>query len=136
VGDLAFLYDAGALLAGGRGGPRPDLDVVVVDNDGGGIFNFLPQAATQPPERFERMWGTPQGVDLVALARAYGAEAEEVVDVAGLAKLEAAGGAGRGVRVFVAKTQRVANVAVHRRLYAAVEAAVEAVEAAGGGWGG
>jgi 2-succinyl-5-enolpyruvyl-6-hydroxy-3-cyclohexene-1-carboxylate synthase len=127
LGDLAFLYDAGALLAGGRSGAGPDLDVVVVDNDGGGIFNFLPQAATQPPERFERMWGTPQGTDLVAVARAYGAEAEEVPDLGRLAS--ALGGAerGQGVRVFIAKTDRVANVAVHRRLYAAVEAAVSSL---------
>jgi 2-succinyl-5-enolpyruvyl-6-hydroxy-3-cyclohexene-1-carboxylate synthase len=125
MGDLAFLYDASALLVGGRFGPGPGLDVVVVDNDGGGIFNFLPQAATQPPERFERMWGTPQGVNLMAVARAYGAEVEEVPDLARLASVvPCAGGQGNRVRVFVAKTDREANVAVHRRLYAAVEAAV------------
>jgi 2-succinyl-5-enolpyruvyl-6-hydroxy-3-cyclohexene-1-carboxylate synthase len=126
LGDLAFLYDAGALLVGGRGGARPDLDVVVVDNDGGGIFSFLPQAGSQPPERFERMWGTPQDVDLVALARAYGAEVEEIPDLARLAEVVAAGRTGRGVRALIAKTDRVANVAVHRRLHAAVEAAIEA----------
>ena len=97
---------------------------MVVDNDGGGIFNFLPQAGTQPPERFERMWGTPQGANLLAVARAYGAEAEEVPDLGRLASALGGPERGRGVRVLVAKTDRVANVAVHRRLYAAVEAAV------------
>ena len=83
IGDLAFLYDIGALLAAVRAGA--DLDVVVVDNDGGGIFNFLPQAGAQPPERFERLWGTPHGADLVTVARGYGAAVEEVPDLGRLA---------------------------------------------------
>jgi 2-succinyl-5-enolpyruvyl-6-hydroxy-3-cyclohexene-1-carboxylate synthase len=124
LGDLAFLYDAGSLLIGGRGGRRPDLDVVVVDNEGGGIFNFLAQAGTQPRERFERMWGTPQGVDIAAVARAYGAHAEEVADMGRLVSALSSPGAGKGVRVLIVKTDRTDNVAVHRRLYAAVEAAV------------
>jgi 2-succinyl-5-enolpyruvyl-6-hydroxy-3-cyclohexene-1-carboxylate synthase len=124
LGDLAFLYDAGALLLGGRGGARPDLDVVVVDNQGGGIFNFLAQAGTQPLERFERMWGTPQGADIVAVARAYGAQAEEVGDMGRLASALDGAGPGHGVRVLVVKTDRTENVAVHRRLNAAVETAV------------
>ncbi len=127
LGDLAFLYDASALLAGGRSGPGHDLDVVVIDNQGGGIFNFLAQAASQPRERFERMWGTPQGADLAAVARAYGATVEEVADTAALAQALDGGGPGQGVRVLIAKTDRLENVAVHRRLYAAVEAAVSSL---------
>ena len=65
VGDLAFLYDIGVLAQAAR--EDIDLDVIVVDNDGGGIFNFLPQATSQPAERFERLWGTPHGIDLVAV---------------------------------------------------------------------
>jgi 2-succinyl-5-enolpyruvyl-6-hydroxy-3-cyclohexene-1-carboxylate synthase len=122
LGDLAFLYDAGALL--GAGGAGVDLDVVVVDNDGGGIFNFLPQAGAQPPARFERLWGTPHGADLVAVARGYGVVVEEVPDLASLTSAVAEGGRGKGFRVFVAKTDRAGNVGVHRRLHTAVEAAV------------
>ncbi len=122
LGDLAFLYDAGALLAAARAGV--DLDVVVVDNDGGGIFNFLPQSGAQPPERFERLWGTPHGADLVAIARGYGVAAEEVPDLASLASAVGEGGQGQGLRVFVARTDRAGNVAVHRRLQTAVEDAV------------
>jgi 2-succinyl-5-enolpyruvyl-6-hydroxy-3-cyclohexene-1-carboxylate synthase len=128
VGDLAFLYDVGALLGVASSGV--DLDVVVVDNDGGGIFNFLPQAGAQPPERFERLWGTPHGADLVAIARGYGVAVEEVTDLARLADVVAGGGDGRGLRVFVAKADRASNVAVHRRLHAAVEAAVAEVAGA------
>jgi 2-succinyl-5-enolpyruvyl-6-hydroxy-3-cyclohexene-1-carboxylate synthase len=122
IGDLAFLYDVGALLGAASSGV--DLDVVVVDNDGGGIFSFLPQAAAQPAERFERLWGTPHRADLVAVARGYGVAVEEVPDLARLARAVAEGGKGRGFRVLVARTDRAGIVAVHRRLHEAVEAAV------------
>jgi 2-succinyl-5-enolpyruvyl-6-hydroxy-3-cyclohexene-1-carboxylate synthase len=122
IGDLAFLYDVGALLGAASSGV--DLDVVVVDNDGGGIFNFLPQAAAQPAERFERLWGTPHRADLVAVARGYGVAVEEVPDLGRLASAVAEGGKGRGFRVLVAKTDRAGNVSVHRRLHEAIEAAV------------
>src|SRR5262249_59724750 len=56
IGDLAFLHDA-AGLALGPDEPRPDLCLVVVNNDGGGIFSALEQAAF--PESFERLFRTP-----------------------------------------------------------------------------
>jgi 2-succinyl-5-enolpyruvyl-6-hydroxy-3-cyclohexene-1-carboxylate synthase len=110
------------LLSGRRSGI--DLDVIVVDNDGGGIFSFLPQASGQPPDRFERLWGTPHGTELVAVARGYGVAAEEIADLKGLAEAVAGGGQGKGLRVFVARTDRAGNVAVHDRLNAAVGGAV------------
>jgi 2-succinyl-5-enolpyruvyl-6-hydroxy-3-cyclohexene-1-carboxylate synthase len=120
VGDLAFLYDAGALL--GAAGRPLSLSFVVVDNDGGGIFDFLPQAAALPAERFERLWSTPHGLDLVEVARAYGVAAEAVGDLAALGA--ALGAPVPGVRVLVARTDRAGNVAAHDRLNAAVAAAV------------
>ena len=122
TGDLAFLYDAGALLGAGR---RPvSITFVVVDNDGGGIFSFLPQAATLPPATFERLWATPHGLDLAAVARAYGVEAETIVD---LAALDAAlASPADGVRVLVARTDRAGNVAAHDRLNEAVATHVRA----------
>ncbi|MHB8506776.1 MAG: 2-succinyl-5-enolpyruvyl-6-hydroxy-3-cyclohexene-1-carboxylic-acid synthase [Acidimicrobiales bacterium] len=123
LGDLAFVHDAGALLwAAGR---PAELTVVVVDNDGGGIFSFLPQAAALPRERFERLWGTPHGIDLVAVARAYGVAAESVGD---LDALRARVGDPRpGVSVVVVGVpDRRENVAVHERLERAVADAVAA----------
>lgn len=124
VGDLAFQYDAGALLgATGRG---LALTVVVVDNDGGGIFSFLPQAAALPADVFERYWGTPFGVDVGGVAAAYGAEVVPVGDRAALDSLLARSSS-PGVRVGVVRTSREANVADHDAVHAAVAAAVAAL---------
>jgi 2-succinyl-5-enolpyruvyl-6-hydroxy-3-cyclohexene-1-carboxylate synthase len=121
LGDLAFLYDAGALLGAVR--RQLALTVVVVDNDGGGIFSFLSQAAALPPGQFERYWGTPHGADITAIAAAYGAEVTEVGDRAALGRI--LGCARRpGVRVALVRSERAANVAAHERLHAAVAAAM------------
>jgi 2-succinyl-5-enolpyruvyl-6-hydroxy-3-cyclohexene-1-carboxylate synthase len=120
VGDLAFLYDAGALL--GVTDRDISLTLVVVDNRGGGIFSFLPQATGLPPERFERLWGTPHAIDIVALAAAYGVSARQVHTIEDLRRpCEAAA---PGVEVVVVTTERQANVAAHERLQRAVAAAV------------
>ena len=66
IGDVAFLHDTNGLLDAATRGV--DLTIVVVDNDGGGIFSFLPQATELGAERFERLFGTPHGVDVAALA--------------------------------------------------------------------
>ena len=124
LGDLAFVYDAGALLWGAS---RPvDLRLVVVDNDGGGIFSFLPQASALPADRFERYWGTPHGLDLVGLASAYGALAHRVTSRAELESFLSEPGR-PGVRVAVVPSDRATNVAAHDRLNAAVAEAVAQV---------
>jgi 2-succinyl-5-enolpyruvyl-6-hydroxy-3-cyclohexene-1-carboxylate synthase len=96
----------------------------VVDNDGGGIFSFLPQAKAVPADRFERLWSTPHGLDLVDVARAYGVDAVPVARVGDLAAALAE--VRSGVRVLVVRTDRAANVVVHDELNAAVAAAVTA----------
>jgi len=103
LGDLAFLYDlTGLSVAAGE--PEPDLVVVVSDNDGGGLFTSLEQGAPEHATHFDRVFGTPQGRDLVAAAAALGRPAERVTTRAGLvAALERAAAAG-GVRVVVADT--------------------------------
>jgi 2-succinyl-5-enolpyruvyl-6-hydroxy-3-cyclohexene-1-carboxylate synthase len=124
VGDIAFLHDSNGLL--GVGGRGIDLVCVVVDNDGGGIFSFLPQARALPTERFETLFGTPHGLDLVAVAAAFG------VDARALGRGDQVGGAVReaiakgGVHVLVARTDRAENIDVHGRIDDAVAAAVDA----------
>lgn len=122
VGDLAFLHDSTALVA--LAARDVDLTIVVVDNDGGGIFSFLPQASALEPDRFEQLFGTPHGTDCAALARAHGLTAVEVTTQAALDRALAPR---RGPRVVVAKSDRTRNVEVHRRLNAAVAAAAAAV---------
>ncbi len=116
VGDVAFLHDSSSLVALRS---RPiTLDVVVIDNDGGGIFSFLPQATQVGPDRFEQLFGTPHGTDLAALARAHGLDVlpwplPPRPDPAGPDNTS-------GVRVCVVRTDRAANVALHGRLTASV----------------
>lgn len=128
LGDLAFLYDVGSLLGVANHGVC--LDLVVIDNNGGGIFNSLTPLGHQPAERFERLWGVPHGLDLCAVASSYGVEAETISDLAGLASAMALPGEHDGVRAYVLRTDRAAGVGVRRRLNAGVEAAVQAAAAA------
>jgi 2-succinyl-5-enolpyruvyl-6-hydroxy-3-cyclohexene-1-carboxylate synthase len=122
LGDLAFLHDAGGLL----GAPHRGLDAVfvVVDNGGGGIFSFLPQAGL-PGERFELLFGTPPGVDALTVAAAYGVPGERVTCAGDLAPTVERALAAGGVRVLVVPTgDRTANVDRHRAAWAAVAEAV------------
>lgn len=103
MGDQTFVYDIAGMLAPGDE-ERPDLVYVVADNDGGGIFSSLDQGAPEHAAVFERVFGVPLGLDLVALARANGIDAVAVdtaVDLA--AAIDEAVGAG-GVRVVIART--------------------------------
>jgi len=76
IGDLAFVHDSNALA--GLAARTTDLRILVVDNDGGGIFSFLPQAAALSTKRFEQLFGTPHGTDVLALAAAHGLPAIDV----------------------------------------------------------
>ncbi|WP_432559664.1 2-succinyl-5-enolpyruvyl-6-hydroxy-3-cyclohexene-1-carboxylic-acid synthase [Granulicoccus sp. GXG6511] len=71
LGDLTFLHDAGSLLIGPLE-RRPDLRVVVVNDDGGSIFHILEQGAADHAAAFERIFGTPTGARLGPLAAGYG----------------------------------------------------------------
>jgi 2-succinyl-5-enolpyruvyl-6-hydroxy-3-cyclohexene-1-carboxylate synthase len=120
LGDLAFVHDSNALT----GLERRDVDlrIVVVDNDGGGIFSFLPQASALSEERFEQLFGTPLGVDLVALATSYGLEARTVQAVDELVDQLVQ----PGPWVCCVPTERRHNVEVHAKLHAAVSDALDA----------
>ena len=118
VGDVALVHDAGALTA--LAGRVADLRIVVVDNDGGGIFSFLPQAGTLPGARFELLFGTPHGTDVVALGRAHGLDAVTVASADELAARVTS----PGPSLTRVATDRTANVEVHRAINAAVVAAL------------
>ncbi|MBC6446459.1 2-succinyl-5-enolpyruvyl-6-hydroxy-3-cyclohexene-1-carboxylic-acid synthase [Actinokineospora xionganensis] len=70
IGDLTFLHDLNALLLGPEE-ERPNLTVVVLNDDGGGIFSLLEQGADEHAAGFERVFGTPTGADLSSLCAGY-----------------------------------------------------------------
>lgn len=77
VGDLTFLHGSNGLLIG-PGEPRPDLTIVVVNDDGGGIFAALEQGAPEFVDSFERVFATPTGADLGRLCAGFGIAHERV----------------------------------------------------------
>jgi 2-succinyl-5-enolpyruvyl-6-hydroxy-3-cyclohexene-1-carboxylate synthase len=119
LGDLTLLHDSTGLVIG-PDEPRPDLTLVVLNDDGGGIFGLLEQGAPEHAAAFERVFGTPHGVDLAALCAATGT-GHALVDVADVAVALAPG---RGVRVVEVRAGRRELRRGHAQLRAAVEAAV------------
>ncbi len=69
MGDVTFLHDSNGLVLGPTDS-RPDLTIVVVNDDGGSIFSMLEQGAEQHADRFDTLFGTPHGVDLASLCAA------------------------------------------------------------------
>jgi 2-succinyl-5-enolpyruvyl-6-hydroxy-3-cyclohexene-1-carboxylate synthase len=124
VGDVALLHDTNGLLGLDRRGV--DLCIVVVHNDGGGIFSFLPQASALEPDRFEQLFGTPHGVDLAALAHAHGLPVLDAMDDEAVEAAVTAALAAGGTHLVVARTDRATNVAQHESLHAATGEAVAA----------
>ncbi len=120
IGDLAFLHDAPG-LALGPGEPRPDLCLVVVNNDGGGIFSTLEQAAFT--SSFERLFGTPHGAALDHLAAAFSLAYQRLDQPEDLGKTLP----GTGLRIVEAQTDRAAGAALRIRLREAAAAAVRSV---------
>nr|MBU6201326.1 2-succinyl-5-enolpyruvyl-6-hydroxy-3-cyclohexene-1-carboxylic-acid synthase [Acidobacteriota bacterium] len=118
TGDVAFLHDSSALA--GLVARDADLRIVVVDNGGGGIFSFLPQAAVLDGPTFERLFGTPHATDLVALARAHGIRSADASSADELRAVLAA----PGPSVVRVRGDRAANVVEHDRLHAAVAEAL------------
>jgi 2-succinyl-5-enolpyruvyl-6-hydroxy-3-cyclohexene-1-carboxylate synthase len=86
MGDVTFLHDLTGLVIG-PDEPRPDVTVVVVNDDGGSLFSLLEQGAPAHAASFERLFGTPHRADLAALCRGTGTSH---VRVTGLAELGSA----------------------------------------------
>jgi 2-succinyl-5-enolpyruvyl-6-hydroxy-3-cyclohexene-1-carboxylate synthase len=126
IGDVAFLHDTNGLL--GLNDRGVSLCIVVVDNDGGGIFSFLPQAAALDDGQFELLFGTPHGVDLSLLANAHGLPVLKAFDDESVGAAVTAALAAGGVHVVIATSSRSQNVDVHDQLQ---RAGAEAARLAG-----
>jgi 2-succinyl-5-enolpyruvyl-6-hydroxy-3-cyclohexene-1-carboxylate synthase len=146
IGDVALAYDIGGLLASTR--LRLKLTIVLIDNDGGGIFDFLPVAearmarashpqAGQPAfvpgadtsgedeDIYTRHIATPTGLDFAKAAALYGIEHETVRTASELREaLERALSPDARSRIVHVRSDRARNVELHRRVWGAVAAAV------------
>jgi 2-succinyl-5-enolpyruvyl-6-hydroxy-3-cyclohexene-1-carboxylate synthase len=115
IGDVTLAHDLGALLAVRRLGLK--LTIVLLNNDGGGIFEFLPVAGAGEP--FERHIATPTGLDFAKAAALYGCRHERAADLDGFADALMRALAGSDTTIIEVTTNRGEN----RRLHAEVEAA-------------
>jgi 2-succinyl-5-enolpyruvyl-6-hydroxy-3-cyclohexene-1-carboxylate synthase len=116
IGDVALAHDIGGLLAARR------LDVavtiVLLNNDGGGIFHFLPVAGET--EGFEEHVATPHGLDFSHAAALYGLDYERPTSVAALRHAVEAAVSHHRTTIVEVRTDREQNLALHRRIAAAV----------------
>lgn len=117
IGDISLYHDSNGLLAAGRHGL--DLTIVLLNNDGGGIFSFLAQATHVERETFELLFGTPHGLDFRPIVEAHGGcfvRAESWDDFRDFFSDRSA----RGLRVIEVPTERQRNVEVHVAAWRAV----------------
>ncbi len=135
IGDVALAHDIGGLLAAQRLGLK--LTIVLLENGGGGIFDFL-ALATSPMARrdapaegvgegediFTRHVSTPTGIDFSRAAALYGLEHERVGDLAGFRSALERALAAPGSAIVEVPTDRGANVRLHARVWEAVAAAL------------
>jgi 2-succinyl-5-enolpyruvyl-6-hydroxy-3-cyclohexene-1-carboxylate synthase len=117
IGDVALAHDIGGLLAARQLGL--DLTIVLLNNDGGGIFHFLPVSGET--DAFERYVATPHGLAFAHAAALYGLHYTRAQTPAELRTAVATGG---GARIIEVRTDRRENLALHRR---AADAALRAV---------
>jgi 2-succinyl-5-enolpyruvyl-6-hydroxy-3-cyclohexene-1-carboxylate synthase len=120
LGDLAVIHDVPGLMLGPQE-PRPDLCIIVVNNDGGGIFSTLEQAAFA--DSFERVFGTPHGADLSALAAAAGLPYARLTDEDDVRTALA----GSGLRLIEVCTSRADGAKLRAAVTQACTAAIAAV---------
>ncbi|HLF76062.1 MAG TPA: 2-succinyl-5-enolpyruvyl-6-hydroxy-3-cyclohexene-1-carboxylic-acid synthase [Dehalococcoidia bacterium] len=125
IGDLSFYHDMNGLLAAKRFGLKAT--IVLINNDGGGIFSFLPQNDDQ--EHFEQLFGTPHGLDFEPVAQLYAlgwtrVKTREEYRAALKASFES-----DGVNVIEVKTDRVENLKLHQRIWEEVAKAVAPIAA-------
>lgn len=117
TGDLGLLHDIGGLAA--LRDVETPVRIVVIDNDGGGIFGFLPQAEALGAEEFEGLLRTPRGLDLAAIAGAFGLAHRAIDAVDDLGDALAS-----GTGLISARIEGARNVSLHARLAATVAKAV------------
>ena len=121
IGDIAFLHDSSSLVA--LASRTIDVKIVVTDNDGGGIFHYLSQATMLDHSKFEKLFGTPHGSDILNLAQAHQLKTFDCVTATELqSALTSAGSC-----VIRVVTNRHDEVVIHQHINSAVEVALESL---------
>ena len=120
IGDVALAHDIGGLLTARRSGLS--LTIVLLNNDGGGIFEFLPVASQG--DAFEEHIATPHGLDFAHAAALYGCAHERLRTVDELRDGLDRALAATATTILEVRTNRAANLALHRELAAAAVAAI------------
>ncbi|MGQ4667666.1 2-succinyl-5-enolpyruvyl-6-hydroxy-3-cyclohexene-1-carboxylic-acid synthase [Metabacillus halosaccharovorans] len=112
IGDLSFFHDFNGLLAAKMN--NLDLTIILVNNDGGGIFSFLPQSKEE--KHFETLYGTPIGIDFSKVVDMYQGEYEKINSWDELHTYFRDKWSNRGLKVIEIETNRTTRVNIHREL--------------------
>lgn len=113
IGDLSFFHDMNGLLAAKM--QNKNITIIIINNDGGGIFSFLPQASEK--EHFEDLFGTPHGLDFSHAIKMYGGEFARVESWEQFEQTFVQSFAKNGLKVIELVTEREKNVLEHRKLW-------------------
>jgi len=119
IGDIAMLHDSNGLLNLNQRDVQ--MKIIVVDNEGGGIFSFLPQAESLEGAQFEQLFGTPHSVDFESLAKTHGIPFAWATTTDELRRELG----NSGISIIGVRTDRKVNVADHNALYVAVAEALK-----------
>lgn len=118
IGDISFYHDSNGLLAARQHGLNAT--IVLLNNDGGGIFSFLPQAAEA--QHFETLFGTPHGLDFRSVAETYGVGFSRVTSWDAFRRAVRDGVEADGVSIVEVRTERSRNLMLHRQIWQDVSA--------------
>lgn len=116
LGDLSFYHDLNGLLAARH--YELNMTIVLINNDGGGIFSFLPQVDNE--KHFEPLFGTPLGIDFKQVVEMYHGEYELVYTEEDFKTKLAASYLHKGLSVIEVKTDRAENLSWHHEKWAAI----------------
>jgi 2-succinyl-5-enolpyruvyl-6-hydroxy-3-cyclohexene-1-carboxylate synthase len=129
IGDVSFYHDLNGLLAAKL--HALDATIVLLNNDGGGIFSFLPQATNGA--HFEQLFGTPHGLDFRPAVEMYGGRFERVTTWPDFRSAVSTALSAPGLKVIELPTERARNVELHRKVWPAVFSAIASGAAAPAG---
>ena len=113
IGDLSFFHDMNGLLAAKL--QKQNITILLINNDGGGIFSFLPQASEK--EYFELLFGTPHGLEFTHAAELYGAKYNKVLTWEEFQQVFTQSFSIPGLKIIEVQTERESNLVKHRDLW-------------------